>query len=773
MSTLTSTTPALDSATEVRSEELYQAMRWNVHLWTDRLFAMLMVLQWIACVVISLTVSPSTWIGTQQQVHGHVWAAIALGGLIASFPVALALLQPGRTITRHTIAAAQMLFGVLLIDLTGGRIETHFHIFGSLAFLAFYRDWSVLVTATVIVTIDHFARGTWWPESVFGVLSASPWRWIEHAGWVVFIDLFLLSSCVRSNREMLAMAHRQAQLEITKANVEQIVEQRTRQLEIAKLDAEAATRAKSEFLANMSHEIRTPMTAILGYGEMLQDPELAPSARLECVQTIRRNGQHLLSIVNDILDISKIEAGRMTIEPRRTSLIELVADLASTTRLRAAEKGLTFDLYYATPVPEYIVTDITRLRQILMNLLSNAVKFTQRGGVSFTIEFAPAAQAAGQNAGEAIIKFSVKDSGIGISPEQQRRLFAPFAQGDDSVTRRFGGTGLGLVISRRLSQLLGGDIIVASEPNRGSTFTVTIRCGGIELERLLINPSELEAASRRRTAPDHQKLAALPSLRCRILVAEDGLDNQRLLKHILTSAGAEVMIVENGRLACEEIQRAEREGTPFDLVFMDMQMPEMDGYTATRTLRAQGCTIPIVALTAHAIAGDRDRCLEAGCDEYLSKPVQRSVLLQTARQFGHAGDDMLEDNRFDTAPHAESHGTSGTNASNCTAAPLLSEFADEPDMAALIDAFLSELPERVRDIEYSFSQQNLAALATHAHKLKGAAGGYGYTPMTEAARALEAHVRAGADLPTVQAAIRELTNLCDRARAGRTMTRAA
>jgi signal transduction histidine kinase len=394
-------------------------------------------------------------------------------------------------------------------------------------------------------------------------------------------------------------------------------------LKEANLAAEAATRAKSEFLANMSHEIRTPMTAILGYAELLRDPQLGSRERLEHLETIRRNGAHLLDVINDILDLSKIEAGRMTLERVACSPCALLTEVASTMRVRAKQKQLVFEVVYKGPIPEHIQSDPTRLRQILLNLAGNAVKFTRQGGVRIEVQLVRAAQA------DPLLEIAVVDTGIGMSPEQQAHLFHAFTQGDSSTTRRFGGTGLGLVISRRLALMLGGDIVVRSEAGQGSTFLLTLQTGSLAGVNLLINPSE----AIRIAAGDPQRPAADPApLHGRILLAEDGRDNQLLISFYLRKAGAEVVLADNGKVACELALRSRREGQPFDLVLMDMQMPVLDGYEAASELRGAGWEGPIVALTAHAMAGDRDKCIASGCNDYATKPVDREVLIELCRR---------------------------------------------------------------------------------------------------------------------------------------------
>ncbi len=401
----------------------------------------------------------------------------------------------------------------------------------------------------------------------------------------------------------------------------------------AKRAAEAAATAKSEFLANMSHEIRTPMTAILGYADLLGEsiaccgvcPEHQNCSTRACnrehLQTIARNGRHLLAILNDILDLSKIEAGRLDIDKAVADPQAIVEEVASLLRVRAREKGLSLATEFGGSVPRRIRTDAVRLRQILMNLVGNAVKFTESGGVRIVVraEREPTPR----------MTFQVIDTGIGLTPEQMGRLFQRFTQADGSTARRFGGTGLGLTISSRLAEMLGGTISVDSKPQEGSTFTLTIDPGPLEdaaeEEAIIGRP----AAAERITADTHeprQPTSAGP-LSGRVLLAEDGPDNQRLVSFILRKAGLDVELAENGVVACAKVADALAGQSPYDLVLMDMQMPEMDGYAATQRLRTMGFEGPIIALTAHAMSGDREKCLRAGCDDYATKPVNRPVLL--------------------------------------------------------------------------------------------------------------------------------------------------
>ncbi len=404
-------------------------------------------------------------------------------------------------------------------------------------------------------------------------------------------------------RKSLALKHeelrsKQSMLESTNAD-----------LKVATEKAEQAARSKSEFLANMSHEIRTPMTGIMGFAELLRDNKLEESEQQDAIHTIFRNGEHLLTIINDILDLSKIEAGKMTTELVPVRMLEVLSEIITLMRVRAQAKSVSLKMEVQTSLPGIILTDPTRLRQILLNLIGNAIKFTEQGQVLLEVRSTQPAQDA--------IEFDVVDTGIGMTPEQAATLFQAFSQADASTARKFGGTGLGLIISQRLARMLGGNVwIVSSAPGEGTRFRLSLP---------LIHSSQTAAPpSASRQLVKGLTESTVPRLCGRVLLAEDGLDNRRLLTALLRKTGVDAATAENGAIAVQMIEAAEVRGTPYDLILMDMQMPELDGYGATRALRARGYTAPIVALTAHATLGDREKCLEAGCTDFATKPLDRT-----------------------------------------------------------------------------------------------------------------------------------------------------
>ncbi len=429
----------------------------------------------------------------------------------------------------------------------------------------------------------------------------------------------------------------QGEIAAHQSQLERKVEERTSELNLIRIEAERANVAKSHFLANVSHEIRTPMTAILGFVEALLQRDRDPEQQRTFLEVIRRNGTHLLDLINTILDLSKLEAGRMEIEEIEFDPADVAREVVGLLRGRAREKNLVLNLQCAPDLPASVRSDPTRLKQILFNLVGNAVKFTDDGRVLLRLR-----REEDEAPGRPVLCFDVIDTGIGIAQEQLTRLFEPFTQADTSHTRKFGGSGLGLTISRQIAQLMDGDISVTSEPGRGTCVRLTLpvttpvartagsRAGGE-------SPSQAEAllASLEASSPDQPVLG-------RVLLAEDTPDSQMLISLLITELGYAVELADNGRIAVEKAVEAWQHGEPYDLILMDIQMPELDGYGATAQLREAGYEGPIVAVTAHAMGGSRERCLQAGCDDFLTKPIDYEALteiFQAYREKPASGDD--------------------------------------------------------------------------------------------------------------------------------------
>lgn len=516
-----------------------------------------------------------------------------------------------------------------------------------------------------------------------------------------------------------------------------LLEQKTKELE-------RSGDFKSEFLAKMSHELRTPLTAMLGFAQRLLHMEPGDPEHNDAIRTIMRNGDHLSELINDILDLSKIEAGKLSIDLRPCSPLEILQDVRALMRIRAEQKNLAFFIEYQTDIPGQIISDPMRIKQIILNLVGNAIKFTHKGSVKVVVSC---------NQAEETILFQVVDTGMGMSAEAKDRLFKAFEQGDTDVTRKFGGTGLGLTISLQLAELLGGTVSVDSILGMGSSFKVSLKTGPLKDVKFL-SANEAEQIKHKDVADDSIEIAKLSG---RIVVAEDNADNRRLLEFYLKKSGATYSFVENGKEAVSKVLN----DNP-DIVLMDMQMPVMNGYDATKKIREQGFTRPIIALTANALDVEVKKCIDAGCNRVLPKPFNWNALFGLLKD--HIGakagaDHVVKLTAKEPTSQLTFEGQSPLKNSNSTesysgAGPIVSPlYSESPELQPLIGEFLESLDQYRTSIRNASTSKDWAGLKQVAHDVSGVAGMYGYPECSDLAKKLR--------LACMQKNTEEIRALCE------------
>jgi len=513
----------------------------------------------------------------------------------------------------------------------------------------------------------------------------------------------------------------------------------------SKLEAEEANKAKSSFLANMSHEIRTPMNAILGFTEILKRGYVKNETEsLKYLNTIHSSGKNLLELINDILDLSKVESGRLEVEKRVVEPYATIHEVLQMLTVKANEKGITLAFNADGALPKEIETDPVRLRQIAFNLIGNSIKFTEAGRVTVTCRYRKSA------CGPQLI-IDISDTGIGMSEDALEHIFDPFVQADSTVTRRFGGTGLGLAISRKFAQALGGDITVKSEIGKGSTFRVFLATGDLTGVDFL-PPEAVNCLQKQVDAQDSYRWQIPPA---RVLVVDDGKENRELVKLLLQEAGLFVDEAPNGQVG---VAKATAGG--FDAVLMDVQMPVMDGFTAVGMLRKQGLKIPVIALTANAMKGFETQCLEAGYTNYLSKPINIDQFMELmARILGgrkvklDVDSIKVSDTTPDVQPEEKQDADSG---------PLVSRLpAHIKKFRNIIVRFVKRLDEQLDALEQAAADGDLMTVAELAHWLKGAGGTVGFDIFTEPAAQLEILAKNG-EVPQIKLLIATLRQLAKR-----------
>jgi signal transduction histidine kinase len=589
-----------------RTTALFQDQQQSIIRHTDQLFSRMMLWQWVSAVGLAVWLSPRVWVGPNSQVHLHVWLAILLGGTITSAPMLLAWLRPGRVITRHVIAIGQMLMSALLIHLTGGRIETHFHVFGSLAILAFYRDWRVLISASVVVFIDHLLRGIFWPQSVYGTLSAPIWRSFEHAWWVTFEVAFLIVSIRKSLQEMLNVAERQATLEALNENIEAKVAERTAALRRSEeqLRQSQKMEAVGRLAGGVAHDFNNLLTVITGYSALLS-ARITEEGVKKHIQEIGQAAERASSLTGQLLAFSR----KQVLQPRVLGLNEVVQGMEKMLRRLIGE-----DIELSTvfePSLKCVQADPGQIEQVILNMAVNARDAMPRGGkltirtANVTIDQASNFRQRVLPVGEYVM-LAISDNGVGMTDEVKAHLFEPFF-----TTKGVGkGTGLGLATCYGIITQSGGDIRVYSEPNSGTTFKIYLPHTDAKPEGVI--------------APDSNLPGGTESL----LVVEDDSAVRRLAATVLRERGYQVQECGNGLEALDLIESGPR----FDLVITDVIMPQMSGKALHDEVKRRIPEIKVLLMSGYtddALA--QHGILDEGLT-FLEKPFSPARLTRKVRE---------------------------------------------------------------------------------------------------------------------------------------------
>jgi PAS domain S-box-containing protein len=502
------------------------------------------------------------------------------------------------------------------------------------------------------------------------------------------------------------------------------LEEKEQELRLARDAAEEANHAKTSFLSNMSHEIRTPMTAILGFTEVLKrGTGRSDSNWQKHLNTISSSGKHLLELINDVLDLSKVESGALEIESIKCKPYMVAHDVVQVLNVRAEEKSIGLDIVVPEPLPEHIISDSSRLRQIITNLVGNAIKFTDQGGVQIILRTE-------QQADKSMLAIDVVDSGIGMNEKQLGAIFKPFVQADSSITRRFGGTGLGLAISKKLAGALGGDITVSSEMNVGTTFTAKVETGSLDGIELL-SPDEVKRRmSESEDTHETMQWVFPPS---KILVIDDAAENRELITLVLSDLGIESETAEHGAIGVQMAHESQ-----YDIIMSDIQMPVMDGYETAKTLRANGIKQPIIALTANAMKGYEERILNSGFSHYMTKPIDLDALTRLLGDLlGGESTVVTAETQAQAAVAAPPAAVAELPQVPNNATPIYSRMGGSETLGHVVDKFIEKLHLQLPKIEEAYSTRNYAELASLAHWLKGSGGTVGFDALFEPAKDLE------------------------------------